>query len=75
MLERLQVIPHWIIVPMLAPVLAVILCRVRSRVRAARERRIELYRVRQEQGYGWAWREFWFAPRQRKLPPPRNHSD
>jgi hypothetical protein len=75
MMERLQEIPTWVILVYLGLMGATVLWLARERLRAVRERRDELRRIRREMGFSWAWREFWFAPRQRKLPPPRRPSE
>ena len=70
MLDRLHEIPAWVIIAYLGLMLAILLMLARDRLRALRERRAERVRLRRDLGYSWAWREFWFSPRQRKLPPP-----
>jgi hypothetical protein len=75
MLERFQEIPAWITIPWLVLTGAVMLHAAWRRLRAARERRVERMRDLRDLGYAWSWREFWFIPRQRKLPARHSRSD
>lgn len=75
MLQRLHELPAWVLVLYFAMLAAIVLGYLWSRLRDFRERRAEFLRDVHDRGYSWAWREFWFAPRQRKLPPPPGRSE
>lgn len=75
MLERFQEIPAWVTIPWLALSVAVALHWTWQALLQARLRRSERLRELRDLGYAWSWREFWFIPRQGKLPAPPGRSE
>ena len=72
--DRLSYFPIWIPVGVGLAVLVFFAHFLSQRYTEYMERRADLMRHRRELGYAWSWREFWFSPRQRKLPPPRRRN-
>lgn len=70
MIARLAELPGWVLPLYFLLIAGGIGWYVRVRLRARREYRRMLQRERQQAGYAHAWRLFWFAPRQRRLPAP-----